>query len=131
MSKITSATAVTEASSAAIAALSGDVNQQKVLQPIVDAAVAREVSRRSTIVNNGLAKHKSLLANVTSYSETDANVYGADGSVVSKGYSKDRLDALTRAKDKLAKFEAAFNPVLADGTVEAYAAFEKFSNENY
>lgn len=77
-----------------------------------DRMVEEEVASRVTLLDKAMQKRFQLMTDLKKVNRPDNEAFNADGSLASGTYSKPRLEEIKKAKEALAKHEAALEKAL-------------------
>lgn len=107
-----------------------------VAEQIIEGKVKKELDRRVGVVSSALGKLDKTVKSSPTLAKPDLSAeFDAEGNETkAAGFTEAGVKALEKSKktlkkheEKIAKFEAAIDKALEDGTEEAYAELEKLS----
>lgn len=96
-----------------VAALIKDKAPQQVEDKVVDALVAREVSRRSDALTKAIDEYARIEGEIKRI-KPDVVTYNIDKSIKDSSYSKAKVEELEKLNKKLDKHEKAITKALED-----------------
>lgn len=97
-----------------------------VLERVIDSFVEAEKDRRAKILVNGVNALRELEADLNKINRGDVLHYTDSGAVAAQHFTKDRLNAIKKAKDRLGKLEFALLKALGEkATPDDFAKLEK------
>lgn len=84
---------------------------------VIDTLVAREVARRKDMIVKGLDQLDSVTREFHKVNKPDIQNFNADGTVATSAYSKERLEEIKKAQEKLDKLTKALDKAIAKGDI--------------
>lgn len=113
---MTTTTATSDATSlrAAVATRLSSISPA-VESEVIDALVAREVTRRKDLIVKGLDQLDGVNREFYKINKPDIQNFNADGTVANSAYSKDRLEEIKKAAEKVEKLTKALDKAIAKG----------------
>lgn len=88
-----------------------------VLERVIDSFVETERDRRAKILVNGVNALRELEVDLNKINRGDVVQFTADGKPVDTLFTKDRLNQINKAKDRITKLELALTKALSDKAV--------------
>ena len=97
-----------------------------VLERVIDSFVEAEKDRRAKLLVNGVNALRELEVDLNKINRGDVMHYTDTGAVAAQHFTKDRLNAIKKAKDKIGKLEFALTKALSEhATADDFAKLEK------
>lgn len=79
-----------------------------------DDMVEREIAARVSVLDKAFAKRRELSNALNKVNRADNETFNADGTSATSSFSKPRLQEIKKAKEPLAKLEAAMEKALTE-----------------
>lgn len=79
---------------------------------VVKKLVTAEIENRVQKLTDALSARKTLFVELKKAEKPDVQTFNADGSVATSGYSKEKLEQIKKAKEKLDKQDKAIEAAL-------------------